>query len=255
MNMRSIIIAVLSLLAVSASAQTGTDQSRWQVNARLGYSIGGTVPYGFPEELRGVNSFSPKANYRIGIDIERRIDQRWGIMTGLYLDRKGFSGDMQVRQYDMRVIYGGDELQGSFTGNVNTDIIQTGLTLPLMATLHLGNAVRLKLGPYISYLTDCSFSGYAYDGYMRKDGPTGPRINMGNDEGTRGEFSGDEFDEGLRTFQWGINAGCDWQFARHWGASADVSLGMNRAFKHDFRTITMGLYPLYATFGVIYKIM
>ena len=35
---------------------------------RAGYSIGGTLPMGFPQAVRGLNSYVPKFNYRIGAD-------------------------------------------------------------------------------------------------------------------------------------------------------------------------------------------
>lgn len=233
---------------------SGVDMRHWNFDVRLGYSLGGTMPYDFPVEMRKINSFSPKFNYRFGFDIEYRFNKSWGLQGGVYLERKGFKGDMQVRQYEMSVVQNDEKLHGFFSGNVMTNIIQTGFTVPIQANWWITRQCKLKFGPYVSIIYDRNFSGSAYDGYLREDDIRGQRTYMGTEEGSRGDYSGEEFDKGLRTFQWGLDLGCDWYFSRHWGIFGDVSFGLNRAFKKDFETITMGLYPIYGTFGIVYKI-
>lgn len=256
-----ILSAMMFIGSVASFAQTsydrdlegkGDDPNRWNLNVRGGYSIGGTVPFSMPAEMRGINSFSPKLNYRLGFDVERRFNDSWGVQASLYIDRKGFNGDMSVSQYDITIEdEEGNKQEGPFTGSVNTDIVQTGFTIPVQATWWPCKQVKLKAGPYISIITDRKFSGYAYDGYLRDGGPKERKIAFTGD--SKGEFSGEEFDKGLRTFQWGFNVGCDYYFAQHWGVFGDLSLGCNSAFKSDFKTITMGLYPLYFTAGITYK--
>lgn len=232
----------------------GVDMKHWNFDVRLGFSIGGTMPMDFPVEMRGINSFSPKFNYRFGFDIEYRFNKHWGMQSGLYLERKGFKGDMRVRQYEMSVNQGDETLHGVFTGNVMTNIVQTGFTLPLQANWWVNRKCKIKFGPYVSLLTDRTFSGYAYDGYLRDGNSKGKLTEMGSDADSRGEFSGEDFDKGLRQWLYGLDAGVDWYFSRHWGMFADVSWGLNAAFKSDFETITMALYPVYGTIGVVYKI-
>lgn len=232
----------------------GVDMKHWNFDVRLGYSIGGTVPMGFPVEMREINSFSPKLNYRFGVDIEYRFNTHWGMQTGLYLERKGFQGDMRVRQYEMSVDQGDDKLHGVFTGNVKTNIIQTGFTVPIQANWWINRQCKIKFGPYLSLLTDRTFNGYAYNGYLREGNSKGKLTEMGSGPDSRGDFDGEDFDAGLRRWQFGLDAGADYYFSRHWGAFVDVSWGLNAAFKSDFETITMPLYPVYGTIGIVYKI-
>lgn len=241
-------------LAENDDVIAGVDMKHWNFDVRLGFSIGGTMPMDFPVEMRGINSFSPKFNYRFGFDIEYRFNKHWGMQSGLYLERKGFKGDMRVRQYEMSVNQGDETLHGVFTGNVMTNIVQTGFTLPLQANWWVNRKCKIKFGPYVSLLTDRTFSGYAYDGYLRDGNSKGKLTEMGSDADSRGEFSGEDFDKGLRQWLYGLDAGVDWYFSRHWGMFADVSWGLNAAFKSDFETITMALYPVYGTIGVVYKI-
>ena len=36
----------------------------------------------------------------------------------------------------------------------------------------------MKAGAYFSYLMDGDFSGHVYEGYLRKDDPTGEKVNL-----------------------------------------------------------------------------
>lgn len=258
------LIATVMLLVVSMTmiAQTqydldlegqSTDVKRWNLNVRGGYSIGGTMPMGFPAEMRGLNSFAPKLNYRFGVDVERRFNEEWGLQGGVYFERKGFKGDISIRQYGVILEQGGERIHGPYTGNVVVNIIQTGFTVPVQVTWWANEQVKLKFGPYVSLITDRNFNGYAYNGYLRRGEVRGDLVNVGDDETSRGYFSGELFSDGLNRFQWGLNLGCDYYFAQHWGVFGDLSYGVNSAFKKDFETVTMGLHPLYFTVGVTYK--
>lgn len=244
---------------------SGVDMRHWNFNVRLGYSVGGTIPLGFPEGIRGINSFSPKLNYRSGVDIEYRYNTHWGLSGGLYFERKGFEGDASVKQYDVLVSVGGESISGPYTGNVDVNVIQTGFTVPILANWWITRKLKLKFGPYVSMVTDRSFYGYAYgevgsDGnptaYLRRgNSANAPLVYVGNDETTRGYFTGEEFNRFMRRFQWGLNLGVDWYFSRHWGMFFDMSYGINSAFNDKIgNPVTIGLHPLYATFGLTYKI-
>lgn len=259
-----IIIALFCCIVQQLRAQDAADNQKWNINARAGISIGGTIPLDMPAEMRHINSFSPKLNYRVGIDAEYRLNDRWGILSGVYLERKGFEGDMAVRGYQITMRQGTEQISGPFTGNVVTHIVQSGITLPVQATWNVCQSARLRLGPYVSFVTGKSFHGYAYgntgaDGkptaYLRRDDVKGDLVYIGNDENSRGTFDDDDFKDYLRTFQLGIDAGCDWFFSRHWGAFADLSYGLNSAFNgKEGNPVNMDLFPLYATIGVVYKI-
>ncbi len=95
------------------------------------------------------------------------------------------------------------------------------------------------------------FSGIASDGYLRKDGPTGPKILMGNREG---EWATYEFDDDMRSVQFGIGIGIDWQVYKCLGVSADLNWGLTGIFPSDFKTVEQTLYPVYGTIGVFYRL-
>ena len=89
--------------------------------------------------------------------------------------------DAQVKNYHMAMDRGGQHLEGQFTGDVRTKVNEWMFTIPLLATAHVGKTLRLKAGPYFSYVLSRHFDGYAHDGYLRVGSPTGPRINIGKD--------------------------------------------------------------------------
>lgn len=68
----------------------------------------------------------------------------------------------------MRIVRGGEELKGIFTGNVVTKVDMSLITVPLQATYDICDNLRFKLGPYVSYVTSKKFEGWAYDGYLRR---------------------------------------------------------------------------------------
>lgn len=254
---------VSPIYAVGADSQEDVS-GKMTFDIRAGVSIGGTIPFDMPAEMRHINGFSPKLNFRIGADAEYHFNSAYGLQTGLYLERKGFKGDMSVRGYQITMRQGTEEISGPFTGNVVTNIIQTGVTIPVLATWAVCPTMKLRFGPYVSFVADKSFNGYAYgnegaDGkptaYLRRDSPKGDLIYIGNDEGSRGNFDDDTFKEYLRTFQWGLDLGCDYRFSKHWGAFADVTMGMNSAFNgKPGNPVSMSLYPLYATIGAVYEL-
>lgn len=264
--------AVALLTAMTIHAQ------QWEIDARLGYAIGGTVPLGFPAELRELNGYSPKANYRFGIDVERHLNDKYGIQAGLYFERHGFKGDVTVKQFDVVLRQGGEKITGPYTGDVVANINQTCLTLPVQGVLHLNESCKLKFGPYIQYVSDRQFEGYAYghkvydadgnwtgsfDAYLRRGEVRGEKVEVGDiytDENgvvvdKRGTFDGPEFNKFLRRMQVGVNLGCDYYVTKRIGVSADLSYGFNSAFNsEDGNPVSMGLHPLYFTVGAIYRL-
>ena len=125
------------------------------------------------------------------------------------------------------------------------------LTVPVQATFTLSRKVTLKGGPYVSFLLSKGFNGIASDGYLRKDTPTGPKILMGDREG---EWATYNFDDDMRSLQFGIGIGADWQLHKRIGLSADLNWGLTGIFPGDFKTVEQTLYPIYGTIGVLYRL-
>jgi hypothetical protein len=151
----------------------------------------------------------------------------------------------------MKVKMDEDELEGLYTGHVRQQVRQRMFTIPVMLTFRLGRTVTLKAGPYLSILTCKQFEGYAFDGYLRKDNPTGSKVVMGNKEG---EWATYDFGTDMRRCQFGISAGVDWNFWRRLGVSADLAWGLTGIHHSDFKTVEQTLYPIYGTIGLFYRI-
>lgn len=262
--MKHIALSLISLLiAINAMAQStpttppSTDgnnkhfYSDIEGYGRVGYSIGGNAPLPMPATIRSLNSYKLQPNVSFGIDAFKPIHGKWGAMVGIHFENKGMHIDADVKNYHMEIVKGGEKLSGVFTGKNNSTATQWMFTAPIQAVCCLRPNLKLKLGPYFSYLTQGKFEGYAYDGYLRVNDPTGERIDMGHDEGERGDY---EFNDDMRKFQMGIDLGVDWYFSRRVGVYADLQWGLTGTFKSSFNTIEQTLYPIYGTIGLTYKI-
>lgn len=246
-------VAVATLLA--SASQPASAAVEYDV--RAGWSVGGVMPLGMPASIRTLHSYSLRPNFYIGPDVHYAFDGHWGIMAGLHLEHKSMKTDAGVKGYHMKIVRGGEEMEGVFTGSVVTRADQYLLTLPVQATFALGSQVRLKLGPYVSYALSNKFDGWAYDGYVRRQeeghqqgDPTGQKVELGHDEGQRGEY---DFSGDLRRWQVGADFGVDWNFCRHWGVSADLTWALTPAFSSGFTVIEQKMYAIYGNIGVMYR--
>lgn len=83
----------------------------------------------------------------------------------------------RLKNYQMTLlIENGDktgEMSGRFTGRIKTRVQNEYITLPILVVRELSPRWEIKLGPYIAYRIDGSFTGSAFDGYIRDGDPTG----------------------------------------------------------------------------------
>lgn len=226
--------------------------------ARLGYDIGGTAPIGMPASIRTLHSYTLKPNFTLGVDGYHSISGKWGYIIGLHFENKGMKTDAGVKGYHMKIVRGGEELEGVFTGSVVTKVDQSLITVPLQGTYGISEKLKIKLGPYVSYVISKSFEGYAYDGYLRrqeeghpKGDPTGQKVELGHNAGERGDY---DFSGDMRNWQFGIDLGADWYISKRWGTSVGLTWGLTGIFKKDFSVIEQTMYPIYGTIGVIYQL-
>ncbi|MBP5561144.1 MAG: PorT family protein [Muribaculaceae bacterium] len=246
---RIYILMAMVVMALTAMAQT-TLLDDMKFYWRLGYGIGGNAPLPMPATIRSLNKFSLQPNMSIGVDANRQIGDHWGILAGIRFENKGMHIDADVKNYHMEIKQGGETLAGYFRGKVDTQITQWMFTVPLQATFRV-NKVNIKAGPYVSILTAKNFSGYAYDGYLRVDDYTGPKVNLGTEKNERGDY---DFSNDMRDLQWGVDVGADWQFSNHFGLYADLQWGVSGTFKKQFTTIEQTLRPIYGIVGISYRI-
>lgn len=241
---------------VNLSAQEDRNQGiTWsslrglEYEVKAGFNIGGTSPLPLPEEIRKIAGFKPLINFSIEGNVTKWLDvqKKWGVILGIRLETKGMETEAQVKNYSMEIIDGGSRLKGNWTGNVKTKVRNSYLTIPLSATYKLSPRVRLNAGPYFSFLTSGDFSGNVYDGYLRKDNPTGTKVEF-----TDGKEAPYDFSDDLRKFQWGIQAGADWRAFKHLNVFGNLNWGLNNIFKKDFQTISFSMYPIYLNVGFGY---
>ena len=226
--------------------------------AQVGYNLGGTTPIGMPASIRTLHSYTLRPNFTLGIDAFRPFNEKWGMMFGIHFENKGMKTDAGVKGYHMKIVRGEEELEGIFTGSVVTKVDQSLVTIPVQGTYDISNKVRLKLGPYFSYVTSKKFEGWAYDGYLRRQeeghpigDPTGQKVELGHNEGERGEY---DFSDDMRNWQFGIDLGADWYITNRWGASIGLTWGLSEVFKKNFTVIEQSMYPIYGTIGIIYQL-
>ncbi len=250
MKLKILFTGILALLASTLLKANSWDDDL-QVKARAGYSIGGTAPIGMPETIRSIDAYKLTPSFMFGLDIQKSIGDKWGLLTGLHFENKAMNGDVTTKAYHMEVRKGDSMMEGLFTGKVHQEVTQWMFTLPIQATYSFNDKLQLKAGPYFSLLINKDFSGIASDGYLRQNDPTGPKILMGSKEG---EWATYDFSDDMRRFQFGLAVGIDWQFYRNFGLSANLNWGLNGIFKSDFKTVDQTLFPIYATIGLFYRL-
>lgn len=249
--MKKILITFTLALMTATTVFSAGILDNLTYNLRFGYGIGGSAPMGMPATIRSLDSYKLEPNFSLGLGVYKQQSDHWGLTTGLHLENKGMNIDATVKNYHIAIVRGGQRLEGQFTGHNASEVEMWMLTLPLQATYSINSNLHLKLGPYMSYVRSHSFRGYAYDGYLRVGDPTGAKVELGSDEGSRGTY---DFSDDMRSLQFGMMLGAEWYFYKRWGAFADLSWGFTGIFKKDFNTIEQTLYPIYGTIGVSYRI-
>ncbi len=246
---KQFIALALSLFSLCSQAQT----SFWNdidVRVKVGYNIGGTAPVGMPASIRKLNSYTLQPSFVLAVDLTKRLDEHWGVTSGMIFENKSMKEDARVKNYHEQFVRGGEMIEGMYTGDVTTKASQTMITIPVQASYQIGTKWRLRCGPYISYLLSRHFSGEAHDGYLRVGDPTGAKVELGNTPGTKGTY---DFSNDMRRWQWGVAAGVDWQTWQRLGFFADLKWGLNGVHNSSFHVIEQTLYPIYATLGLVYK--
>lgn len=248
--MKKAIISLLLAAVTAAPALAGGIFDNLKYDLRVGYNIGGTAPMGMPASIRSLDSYKLTPSIMVGLGVYKPLTSHWGLTSGLRLENKGMNIDATVKNYHMRIVRGGQSLEGMFTGKNHSEVEQWMLTLPLQATYTFSDKLCVKVGPYLSYVRSHTFKGDAYDGYLRVNNPTGEKVELGTADGDRGTY---DFSDDMRNLQWGVMAGADWHFHKSWGVFADISWGFTGIFKKSFHVIDQKMYPVYGTIGVSYR--
>lgn len=251
----STIIALYCVVAVQAQqnrtkAIINAAVMGWKIELRAGYNLGGTAPLPLPQEIRSIESYNPMMAFSVETNISKWFgpEDKWGVITGVKLENKDMKTDARVKNYGME-IFGdnGERVAGRWTGGVQTTVENSFLTFPILGAYKVHKRTSIKAGVFLSYLLRGNFTGYVYDGYIRQEDPTGLKVEYTGDNTAPYDFSNQ-----LRNFQWGVQLGADWEAFKHLKLYADLSWGLNDAFKKDFNTITFSMYPIYLNAGIAY---
>lgn len=236
----------MSVMGVRAGVIDSVD-----VRLRIGYNFGGTSPLSLPASIRSIDAFRPTFSPCIGAEMTIPVVRgQWSVVGGIRLENKGMDAEVTVRGYHMAMVKGNSQISGLFWGHVSQEVSQWMLTVPMSFQLSISD-FRFRLGPYVSLLVSKEFSGIASDGYLRQGDPTGPKIEIGNKEG---EWATYDFSDDMRSLQWGVGIGVDWQMSSRLGLSADLHWGLSCIFQSDFKTVEQTLYPIYGSVGVFWRI-
>lgn len=253
-----ILTLLFALTALTAAAQINQEAKDTDVNllkaalkgwhVRLGAAvgIGGTSPLPLPAEIRSIKSYHPTLNLSIEGAAQKKFTDHWGMMVGIRFEHKGMETDARVKNYHMEAVNvdGTGTVVGAWTGNVKTDVANNYLTFPILATYSFNDRWQLQAGPYLSWMMRGSFTGEAYEGYIRDQNPTGEKAEV-----TRATY---DFSDDLRHFHWGIQFGGEFKAYKHLSVSANLLWGLNGIFPSDFESVTFALYPIYGTLGFNY---
>ena len=255
--MKKYLLRISLSLLVSISSFAKNPNDGWKYSLHLGYSVGGTMPAGMPAEMRSLDSYRLCPNLQFGCYLNKRIISNWGFMTGLDFESKGMNIDARVKNYHIKMVHGGEEIEGQFTGSNHTEENQLALTLPVAITFNV-KRVNIYAGIYGSYILGSTFKGYAYDGYLRrrdpgmvKGDPTGTKIELGTSASERGDY---DFSSDMRRWQIGVLAGVDWNFSGKWGAYANVNYGFSGIHDGSFNVLDQALHPIFGTIGLTYRL-
>ncbi len=240
------LIGLMSVMGVRAGVIDSVD-----VRLRIGYNFGGTSPLSLPASIRSIDAFRPTFSPCIGAEMTIPVVRgQWSVVGGIRLENKGMDAEVTVRGYRMAMVKGNSQISGLFWGHVSQEVSQWMLTVPVSFQLSISD-FRFRLGPYVSLLVSKEFSGIASDGYLRQGDPTGPKIEIGNKEG---EWATYDFSDDMRSLQWGVGIGVDWQMSSRLGLSADLHWGLSCIFQSEFKTVEQTLYPIYGSVGVFWRI-
>jgi len=252
-NYYIVTVVVLLTLTMSAKAADGNEADDFSLQVRAGYSLGATTPLGIPATIRELNSFSLSPNVVVGIDATLPLAGRWGLLSGLHFEHKGMDATVTTKGYHMAMVKGGEELEGVYTGRVEQHVKAWMFTVPVQATYRLSRRWQLCFGPYLSLLTAKAFNGNVSDGYLRKDTPTGQKIEMGHEADERATY---DFSSDMRRFQAGLDLGVQWQNIGDSGIGlgADLTWGLTGLMRSSFKTVEQTLYPIYGTISVTYQL-
>ena len=146
------IFSLLACIGIALPGYSQVDRNETLIRSALhgleyeikaGFSIGGTAPLPLPVEIRSIDGYNPTLAISIGGEVTKwiAVQNKLGIIVGLRLENKAMTTEATVKNYNMEILgQGGERISGVWTGGVKTKVHTAGLTIPLMAYIHLFHA-------------------------------------------------------------------------------------------------------------------
>lgn len=250
MKLRYIIPALLLFaFSLNLSSQIVDDKKKFDIDIVLGMNIGATAPMPIPAEVRKINSYSPKFNPKLGVDLIYKINDRWGAGAGVSLDWKGMrvTDDVKYMYTSVTLAEGSEKLTGYFVGKNMTNVDMTYLTVPIYGTYSFNERWRVKLGMYAAKALSSKFNGSVSDGYIRIDTPVGQKQEI-TESGATFDFS-----EDIRDYDLGLLAGGEFRLTKRIGVFGSLQWGLLPFFYSGANPIEFKMHNIYGTIGITYK--
>ncbi|MDR2628030.1 MAG: PorT family protein [Dysgonamonadaceae bacterium] len=243
-----ILCLIATLICLPVQSKLSVLPHSWEFKINAGYNIGGTSPLPLPAEIRKIERYAPVGLALHGaLEATYWFDEKWGVSAQIASDLKGFSvRDRVMSLWTEMETDNGQYTTGTFTGCNETNIRNTYLTLPAMATYHLADNWYLQAGIYAAWLYNSVFKGNASDGYLREGAPTGEKILV--------DFARFDFSEKQRLFDWGAIAAAEWNFSGWFFLRGQLAWGFVSVFPSDFTGMPFKMYNVYGTIAVSYRL-
>ncbi|MDR0824574.1 MAG: PorT family protein [Prevotella sp.] len=244
-----IALFIASFFIANLSAQD-VDKKSLNLNFLLGFNFGATAPMPLPVEIRGIDSYNPKINPQIGLNVTYGLTDKWGVGTGITLDWKGMRVADHVKYMYTSVVLveDGDKLTGYFVGKNKTNVDMTYITIPVYGTYSFNEKWQVKMGIYAAKTLSSKFDGDVNDGYIRIESPTGQKQEISGDGATF------DFGKDARDYDFGMLGGGDFQLSNRIGFYGNMSWGLMPYFYSGANPLKFKMHNMYATIGVTYRI-
>lgn len=213
----------------------------------LAVNAGGSMPIPIPNAFSPTGfglKFCPVAGY----EMTMMSEYGFGLLMGLRYEAKGMKADADVFQIYTNVEVNGTEAAGYFTGKNHTEVYNQYLVLPVGIVWESKNKNwEINANFYLAQAVGRSFKGYVYDGYLRKDTPTGDKIDI-----TEKEFF--DFKENVSTFDYGLELGFYRKIYKKFEFNTHLSWGLASLMNKDFTGLPYKMNNIYARIGFSYRL-
>lgn len=216
----------------------------WVYKVNIGGNIGGTTPLPLPAEFRKLEHYAPVLAPHAAFEATHWLSNRWGITAQFSVDVKGFNVTDSVLYLRTEMKMTDRPYIGTFTGHNTTNIRNTYLNLPVLATYRLSYSWLLQGGMYMAWLSSSNFRGSANDGYIREGGPTGDKTLV--------HIARFDFSENQRTFDGGLLAAAEWNLSQRLALRGQLAWGLTSVFPSSFTGMPFKMYNVYGTLALSY---